>query len=161
MERLTAAEKELHAGGWKITGSVINGTVVRYHVYKKTVDSHKWYITGQNRERVRESALRYMQRECLPITREYTEGDFLIMETDRVRDTRSYELNCPGMDSAKISGKLIIRSRDYIFQFEHDGIKEELYGPSLRAGMIISNIIRMKSPYTDISYIITEEKKEA
>ena len=159
LERITAAEKEIHAAGWKITGSVIDGARVRYHVYKKTVDSHKWYITEQNRERVREIARRYMQRESLPITREYMEGDYLVMETDRVRETRGYRLNRAGMDAAEISGELIIRSKDYIFRFEYDGIRKELYGPILRADMIEGDSIRMKSPYADITYIITEKKE--
>ena len=103
-------------------------------------EKHRWYCAPgkyADPEDIKGKARRYVARLDLPIIREYTEGDFFYIVTDRKRVNKYLRLNRAGMKQAEISGVMVIRSKDYVFFFTDEyGARHELYGATIKRDMV-------------------------
>lgn len=156
-------EQTIHAEGYKIDSITDDPCGVIYHLSKEVEEIHRWhcvdsrYVTA---ERVKTKARWYVERLGLPIVREYMEGEFFYIVTNKKRVNKFLRLNPPWMASAEIAGTLIIRSKDYVFTFtDKNGEKQDLYGAPLRADMLTENGLHYENENgVNLDYIFLDKE---
>lgn len=160
-ERIATFEKEITAAGLHIDAITENEGERVYHCSGKAEEEHRWHCAPgkyTNPEDIKKKARRYVTRLDLPIIREYMDGDFFCIVTDRKRVNKYLPLNRPGMKQAEISGILVIRSKDYVFFFtDENGVRQELYGVPIKKGMITPEGLHYENERgTNLDYIFQE-----
>jgi hypothetical protein len=146
----------IRGGGWEISRIENRGGHVYFSAVKNETGHHKWYSGKKPAPAFIQRCRDYCWREQLPITREYQDGDFYVIETSIQRKESIFILNRPEMDTAEIPGVLHFRSKDYIFTFQDaDGWPHNLYGVAIKKDMLHGNVIHYENDNgVNIDYIL-------
>lgn len=155
-QKIIEFENTIRGGGWEISRTeTLNGNAY-FSAFKNETDQHKWYSGKKPAPAFIQRCHDYCQREQLPITRAYQDGDFYVIETSIQRKEFVLALNRPEMNTAEIPGTLQLRSKDYTFTFQDaDGDPHVLYGVAIKKDMLRGNVIHYENDNgVNIDYIL-------
>lgn len=153
-EKQANFERKITAEGWNIRVISKSAAGVDYHLEKPEPEQHRWFCRPEDEKRVLAVARRFLQ--CHSISREYRDGDFIVLETDTTTAEKWLSFNPPELNAPEHRGTLIFRSKDYYFQFADDkGTVHKLYGVDVKKDMINGNILHYENDRgVNIDYIM-------
>lgn len=160
-EKIAAFEEELKAAGLHVDAITEEKEERIYHCSGKVEEEHRWFCAPgryTDPEDIKKKARRYVKRLDLQIVREYMDGDFFCIVTDRKRINKYLRFNRPEMRQAEISGVLVIRSKDYVFFFtDEKGIRHELYGAPIKKDMLTAGGLHYENERgVNLDYVFQE-----
>ena len=153
-EKQAAFEKAITVDGWKIRVISKSAVGASYQLEKPEPEQHRWFCRPEDEKRVLASARRFLGDRN--ITREYREGDFIVLETSTTIAEKWLPFNCPELNAPEHRGKLVFRSKDYIFLFKDEkGTIHSLYGAVVKKDMLRGNVLHYESERgINIDYIM-------